>query len=255
VIKLERPLVMFDLETTGTDPVKDRIVQMAVIKLRPDGKQIRASKLFNPGVPIPHGASAVHGITDDRVANESGFDEVAHGNLHGFLSGCDLGGYNVVGFDVPLLQAEFARAGVPLVLKGVHVVDACLLFRIHEPSMAHTLADAVRRYLGVELEGAHDAMADVGATLNVLEAQIDRYGLPDTPAGIAEHIRQRIVDRAGKLRRDDDGQVVVNFGKHCGRRLDDLVKANPGYVRWMVDKRIVPDAIDVLQAALKGGGS
>lgn len=252
MIKLDRPLVMFDLETTGVSPAEDRIVQMGLIKIHPSGETVRACSKFNPGVPIPLGASKVHGITDDDVKHERMFAEVVNDKLHGFLAGCDLGGYNVVGFDVPMLVAEFARAGRPLDMMGVHVVDACLLFRIHEPGRPHELAEAVRFYLGVELEGAHDAMADVGATLRVLEAQVERYALPSTPDGIEAHARERMVDCAGKLLRSDRGEVVINFGKHCGTPIVELAKRNPGYVKWMLAKGIVPDAGDVLRAALEG---
>lgn len=251
-LRLVRPIVFFDLETTGVDPQRDRIVEMAAIKLRPDGSSEEKLKRFNPGMPIPKEATAVHGITDEDVKEEPPFVKVARGpkGIAAFFAGCDLAGYNLIDFDVPMLAAELKRAGEKLDVTGIAVIDAFRIFRSREP---RNLAGAVRFYLGREHADAHAAMSDVRATLDVLEAQLNRYpDLPEAPLELDLAVRNpEDVDRRGKLRWMH-GEVAVNFGRHKGHTLRWLAREEPDYIRWMIDNNVLEDAVHHLHDALIG---
>ena len=249
-LQLTRPLVFFDLEATGTNPQTDRIVELAAVKNHPDGRREEKCRRFNPTIPIPAEVTEIHGITDDDVKDEPTFDEVAGGEqgIAAFFSDCDLAGYNVLGYDIPLLMAELERAGVSLDLSGVAVIDAMKIFFEREP---RDLSGAMRFYCGQEFDGAHSADADVQATLDVLEAQLGRYqDLPSTPQALDCRDADD-VDLQGKLRWVD-GEIAINFGKHAGKTLRQVMKDEPNYLRWMLKKGIAGDAAEVLQAAVKG---
>jgi len=249
-LKLTRPLVFFDLEGTGTNPQTDRIVELAAVKLHPDGQREEKCRRFNPTIPIPAAATEIHGITDDDVKDEPTFDRVAGGDqgIAAFFNGCDLAGYNVLGYDIPLLLAEFERAEVPFDLSGVAIIDAFQIFLKREP---RDLAGAVRFFCGRELEGAHGAAVDVQATIDVLEGQLARYSdLPDTPEALDERDPDN-VDLQGKLRWVK-GEVTINFGKHTSRTLRQVMEEEPNYLRWMLKKGIAADAAEVLKAAVAG---
>jgi DNA polymerase III subunit epsilon len=261
-LRLERPLVVFDLETTGLDTATDRIVELAAVKLWPDGRVEEKRRRFNPLVPIPKEATAVHGIRDEDVKDEPPFLKVAHGEkgVAAFFAGCDLAGYNVADFDILILKAELERAGERLDLSDVAVVDAYKIFSTREP---RHLTAALKFYCGKEHEEAHSALGDVRATLDVLAAELERYpDLPDTPAAIDKSLRNpEHVDRRGKLRWQD-GQIAVAFGRHRGRTLEYLAREEPDYIRWMIDTGVAPDAEKILHDALlgrfssrEGGGS
>ncbi len=241
---LRRPIAVIDLESTGTDPAADRVVELAVLTHAPD----RAPNLFatrvNPERPIPAAATAVHGIGNADVRDAPTFAALAP-DLARRLANCDLTGFGITGFDLPLLAAEFARAGVSFPLAGRAVLDALAVYRRHE---ARTLAAAVGFYLGRDHPGAHAAGADAVAAAEVLDAQVARYGLPAAPADL--HAALVEVDVAGKFRRGPGGAVVFAFGKHAGRPLADVARTDPDYLGWMLTRPFLADVHDRVRAAL-----
>jgi DNA polymerase-3 subunit epsilon len=252
-LAIDRPMAVFDLETTGTDTANDRIVEISVLRLEPDGSNAIKTRRFNPGMPIPPGATAVHKITDEDVAGEPPFAKYAKG-LARFLDGCDLCGFNLLKFDIKLLMAEFARAGVPFSVEGRRFLDPCQIYHAREK---RDLTAAVRFYCGRDHEGAHGAEADVLAALAVLDAQVGRYGdLPRTVGELHEHMRDpAAVDFEGKFARRDDGVVVFNFSADPkGRPVDDVAGTHPGFLRWMLKMDFMPDAKAVAAEGLARAG-
>ena len=234
-LPLGRPLVCFDVETTGKDPQKDRIVQIALVRVEPGGGKSTFATLVNPERPIPAGATSVHGITDADVLTAPCFRQVVP-DVERLLSGADLAGYNLIRFDLPLLEKEFQRAGAVLDLAGRRVIDAMTIFHRQEP---RNLEAAVRFYCGQDLQGAHDALADTEATLAVLDAQLARYAdLPRDAAGLHEFCNpdhDRFVDRTRKLRWNDAGEAELTFGKHQGKTLQQMATHpnDRNYLEWM----------------------
>lgn len=238
-LDLQRPLAFFDLETTGTRIGRDRIVQIGIVRLMPDGQRERYQTLVNPGIPIPPEATAVHGITDLDVAMAPPMETVAQEVLDQ-LTGCDLAGFNVLRFDLPFLTEELHRVGRGWNTASVRVVDVQRIFHQKEP---RDLTAALRFYCGRDHSGAHDALADVEATADVLLAQLDRY--PDLPGEVAalgtfSGDQQRHPDPAGKLRFDDRGQVCLSFGKYAGWPLEQIGRHDPGYMQWLMTKAELP---------------
>ncbi len=231
-LKLTRPLVFFDLETTGTNITHDRIVEISIVKLMPDGTVVERSRRLNPEMPIPAEATAVHHITDDDVAAEPTFRQVA-ASLSKLLQGCDIAGFNSNRFDIPLLDQEFHRAGVDFDLDGVRFVDVQTIYHKKEP---RTLVAAYRYYCGKELEEAHSALADTRATMEVLMAQLDVYDdLPVELDGLSEFANpNRNVDLLGRLIYDDNKREVINFGKYKGRLAEEVLASDPGYYNWIM---------------------
>ena len=232
-LRLTRPLVVLDTETTGTYPAKDRIVEVACIKIHPDGRRETFHRLVNPTVPIPAECSRIHGITDDRVAQEPPFSAIAR-ELSDFLADCDLCGYNIEGFDLPILYFELARAGIELDFAARCVVDAQVIFFKEE---GRTLSDALRFYAGEEHAGAHGALADAEATARVLAGQLDRYAhLPRNVADLAVHYaasgtRPLDPERKAILR---DNVPFVNFGQNRGKSFDQVFGEEPGFFDWIL---------------------
>jgi DNA polymerase-3 subunit epsilon len=249
-LQLDRPLVFFDLETTGTDPARDKIVEIAVLRLEPDGSRVARARRINPERPIPPAAAAVHGIRDEDVRDEPPFRRVAKGLLE-LLEGADLAGFNVRRFDVPLLARELRECGLDLQVERRRIVDAMTIFHRKEP---RDLAAAVRLYLGREHEGAHGAEADLIATIDVLDAQLERY--VDLPRSVAELDEwggpgRDAVDEHGKfVRRGDD--IVFAFGRHQGRSLRDVAREAPDYLQWIVNSDFPEDAKQLARRALGG---
>lgn len=231
-LKLSRPIIFFDLETTGVDPGSDRIVEMGFIKLYPSGEKEVKNRRINPQRSIPASATAIHGITNEDVAAEPVFAQVAR-SLYSWIEGCDLAGYNSNKFDVPMLVEEFLRAGVEVDLSQIKLVDVQNIFHKKEQ---RTLAAAHKFYCGSEIENAHSASADIQATYNVLMAQLDRYD--DLEANVdflsAFSKMGRAVDFAGRIVIDDRGVEVFNFGKHKGRSVAEVFRAEPSYYDWMI---------------------
>jgi DNA polymerase III subunit epsilon len=252
-LALERPLVCFDLETTGTDVRDDRIVQLALVRVEIDGSRQTLASLVNPERPIPAGATAVHGIRDEDVREAPRFAELRP-RVEALLSGADLLGFNMVSFDLPLLQREIRNAGGELDLKGRRLLDAMRIFHLKEP---RHLTAALRFYCGRELEGAHDALADTIATLDVFDAQLARYDdLPRDAAALHELCNPRddaFLDATRKLRWNDAGEATLGFGKHKGKTLRELARSSRDYLEWMLrDDSFSAEVKDVLREALGG---
>jgi DNA polymerase-3 subunit epsilon len=230
---LDRPLVFFDLETTGLHMRNDRIVELALIKITPQGDVLERVRRFNPGIPIPAEATAVHGISDADVADEAPFCSRAR-SLHALLDGCDLAGFNIRRFDLGMLVAEFQRCGLRLDLVGRRIIDVQNIFHREEP---RDLSAAARFYLDREHEEAHTALADIRTSAAVLVAQLGRYAhLPRDLDGLHAYCEeyapwQSEVDRW--FSSQDDGRVFRR-GKHRGRRLDDVAANEPDYLQWML---------------------
>ncbi|MBQ8366693.1 MAG: ribonuclease H-like domain-containing protein [Alistipes sp.] len=232
-LKLKRPIVFFDLETTGVDAAKDRIVEISMVKIAVDGSKTVKTRRINPEMPIPAEATAVHGITDDDVKDEPTFKQIAK-SLAVFIEGCDFGGFNSNRFDLPLLVEEFMRAGVECDFQRRKFVDVQTIFHRKEQ---RTLVAAYKFYCDKDLENAHSAEADTMATYEVLEAQIARYpDIGDTVDALAEFSAGRpMVDFAGRLTLDDNGQEIFTFGKYKGRRVVDVFRDDPSYYSWMMN--------------------
>lgn len=227
---LTRPIVFFDLETTGTDFVADRIVQISVLKVLSDKSEESRTRLVNPGRPIPKEASDIHGITNQDVKDQPKFKEVARG-LSDFLSGSDLAGYNSNNFDIPFLVEEFARCGIEFPDTNARFIDVCTIFKRKEE---RTLTAAYKFYCDKILENAHNAEADVRATFEVFQGQLERY--QDLGAASVQELhdycnRGEIVDYARKLTKNEAGEIVFNFGKHK----NEPVTKRLDYAKWMID--------------------
>lgn len=253
-LTLDRPLAIFDLETTGIDTQKDRIVQIAIIRVEPDGSRKTFESLVNPEVPIPEGASAVHGIRDSDVANEPTFSQIRR-EVEDFLAGADLGGFNSSRFDVPLLQAELKRSGGEDDFGDRRLIDAMAIFHRME---RRDLTSAYRFYCGKELVDAHSALADAEATLAILEAQVARYDdVPAESEALAKFCnpnQDKYADRSRKLMWNDQGDVEFTFGKLKGRTLQSVVKnkGDRGYLEWMLTKDFSEEVNGILREALDG---
>jgi DNA polymerase III subunit epsilon len=251
-LALERPLAILDLETTGLEPKEARIVEISILKLMPDGSAETRTRRVNPGVPIPAGATETHHITDADVADCPRFERIAQGVVE-FLDGCDLCGFNLRRYDLKVLCAELKRAGLDLPICDRAVIDTLAIYHEREK---RDLAAALRFYCGREHEGAHAAEADVLATLEILDAQLERYGdLPRTVAGLHDHLREPgSVDFEGKFLRRPDGVTVFNFSDHKGKPVDEVARVNPGFLRWMLGKDFMDDAKLVATEALARAG-
>lgn len=232
-LKLDRPLVVFDIESTGTSPRKDRIIELAAIKVSPAGSEERKCWLLNPGVPIPPETTAIHGITDEIVKDCPTFADKAN-EIFEFFRDCDLSGFNADRFDIPCLEEEFARVGLNFAATARRHVDVQRIYHKMEP---RDLTAAVKFYLGRPHEGAHGAEADAAATLEVLKAQMEKYpALPKTSAEMDEYLVPHDplnADRNGMLRWKD-GELTVNFGKKKGESLTKLMLNEPNYLRWLM---------------------
>jgi DNA polymerase-3 subunit epsilon len=246
-LALDRALAVIDLETTGIDPQKDRIVEIGVLKLLPAGGREQLTRRINPGMPIPPGATAVHGISDADVAGAPRFEEIADALL-ALLDGCDFCGFNLKRFDLRVLHAEFARAGRTLSLEGRSVIDAMEIFHRYEP---RDLGAAVRFYLGREHSGAHSASGDVQATAQVLDAMLARYaGLPRTVTGLHQHfVDPGCVDSDGFFARVG-GQLRFAKGKYRGQPLDHVAATRPDYLEWMLRESLFGDTRAIVKEAL-----
>lgn len=233
-LNLKRPIVFFDLETTGVDASKDRIVEISMVKVMPDGEEIVKTRRINPGMPIPPEATAIHGITDADVAGEPKFAQIAR-SLEQFIRGCDFGGFNSNRFDLPMLVEEFMRAGVEVDdFKRRKFIDVQNIFHKKEQ---RTLVAAYKFYCDKELEGAHSAEADTRATYEVLKAQLDRYDdlENDVDALAAFSCRAEAADYAGRILFNDKGEEVFGFGKYKGRSVAEVFREEPSYYAWMMN--------------------
>ncbi len=241
-LQLTKPLVFFDLETTGINIATDRIVELSYYKLFPNGSSESKTYRVKPTLVkdgaeiqmhIPEEASAVHGIHDEDVADCPTFKQIAQ-EVADVLVGCDLAGYNSMHFDLPLLAEEFARTNVEIDLKRPQMVDVFTIFTKNEP---RNLTAAYKFYCGKDLQDAHSANADTMATYEVLMAQLERYEIPDTVAELAEYTqgKLRYADFAGRIYFDENGQECFNFGKYKGQRVSDVFRRDTGYYGWLIN--------------------
>lgn len=230
-LNLTRPIAFIDLETTGVNISNDRIVEIAIVKILTDGTRQVKRKLINPQIPIPAGASDVHGITDEMVKDAPSFKQFAN-EIKQFIENCDLGGYNSNRFDIPMLIEEFLRAGVPFSADGRKLVDVQKVFHMMEQ---RTLGAAYKFYCNKTLEGAHSAEVDATATWEVLEAQIEKYPqIGNTVESIVKFTGEDdIVDFARRFVKEN-GVEVFNFGKHKGKPVVQVLKEEPQYYDWMM---------------------
>ncbi|MBU2886790.1 3'-5' exonuclease [Gilvimarinus agarilyticus] len=243
-LKLKNPLAIFDLETTGTSVSQDRILEISIVKILPDNEQIIKTLRINPEIPIPIESSLIHGIYDKDVKDAPTFKSVAK-EFEAFLAGADLGGFNCLKFDIPLLVEEFLRAGVDFDTSNRKFVDAQKIFHMMEK---RTLSAAYKFYCDQELEGAHGAEADTLATAAVIKAQVERYNGQEVvdalgkKLGIVENnmdslhniTASNMVDLAGRFVFNNDGVEVFNFGKHRNRPVEEVLRAESGYYDWMM---------------------
>ena len=231
-LKLSKPICFFDLETTGIDITKDRIVEISILKVYPNGNKESKTWLVNPTIPIPKAASDVHGITDERVAGEPTFKELAK-QIHNMIKDSDLAGYNSDRFDIPLLAEEMLRAEVDFDLGNRVSVDVQTIFHKMEQ---RTLSAAYKFYCGKDLIDAHTASADTNATYEILKAQLDRYdSLENNIKKLSEFTyRKQIADFAGFIGYNDKGEEIFTFGKHKGKRVEDIFDEEPGYFGWLL---------------------
>ncbi len=244
-LNLKNPLTFFDLETTGTNIVNDRIVEISVVKVMPGGETITKTTRINPTIPIPEEVSLIHGIYDKDIQDAPTFKNIAK-SLAKFLEGSDLAGFNILKFDVPVLVEEFLRAGVEFDVSKRKLIDAQRIFHMMEK---RTLSAAYKFYCDKELTDAHSAEADTLATLAVLEAQVKRYEgqtVVDNLGNELGEIRNNMetlhnltssnmVDLAGRIIRNNQGIEVFNFGKHRNKPVEDILRKEPSYYDWMMN--------------------
>lgn len=243
-LHLKKPIVFFDLETTGISISADKIVEISMLKIKPDGSREVITQRINPGIPIPPESSKIHGIFDADVADKPYFHQVAR-QYQQFMEGCDLAGYNIIKFDVPMLVEEFLRVNIEFEIDSRNLVDAQKIFHLMEP---RTLSAAYKFYCNKELINAHSAEADTLATFEILESQIERYmnvplkddkgkeWVPVTNDMTSLHnltITNQI-DFAGRMVRNEKGDPLFNFGKHKGKRVVDVLAQEPSYYDWMM---------------------
>ena len=244
-LNLRNPLCIFDLETTGTNITHDRIIEIAVIKVMPNGEILRKAEVINPTIPIPSESTMFHGLKDEDVKDKPTFKDVAK-DYAKFFEGADLAGFNVLKFDIPMLVEEFLRTGVEFDYSRKKIIDAQRIFHLMEK---RTLSAAYKFYLNKELQESHTAEADTQATLDVLLAQIEKYdgqlvtdGLGNTIGEIKNNMESLaqltgsgLVDLAGRMIRNDKGEELFNFGKHKNKKVLDVLKQEPSYYDWMMN--------------------
>lgn len=230
-LKLNRPICFFDLETTGINVAKDRIVEISVLKVYPNGNKESKTWLVNPEMPIPEEVTAIHGISDEKVANEPTFKELAR-EIFDLMKDADLGGYNSDRFDIPLLAEEMLRAEMEFDMKNRVAVDVQTIFHKMEK---RTLEAAYKFYCDKDLTNAHSAAADTEATFEVLKAQLDRYNeLENDIKKLSEFTqRKKSLDFAGFIVEDENGEAVFSFGKHKNKKVKEVLANEPGYFGWI----------------------
>jgi DNA polymerase-3 subunit epsilon len=263
-LNLDRDLCFFDIEATGLNVVRDRIIQIAIIKYKKKGGEPEElSMLINPGIPISQEAYEVHGISAKDVSNKPTFQQVAE-KIYAFIGNADLAGYNSNRFDVPLLMEEFARVGIEFDVSRRRTIDVQRIFYKMEP---RTLKAALKFYTGQELEDAHDAMADVRATIDVFKGQIERYNGVDYVDGDG-HVHEapinnnmqnlheftndnRFVDATQKMRYDTKGKIVFNFGKYVGKEVAEVLYKDRQYYNWILNKEFSSQVKQVVKKLVK----
>ncbi|MGI9542041.1 MAG: exonuclease domain-containing protein [Cyclobacteriaceae bacterium] len=250
-LRLNKPLAVFDLETTGTDIVEDQIVEISVVKIQQDGKENVFTRRVKPTIPIPLESSMIHGIYPDDVVDAPTFKDLAP-ELFEFLKGCDFGGFNILRFDLPVLIEEFLRVDMDFNLKSTKVVDAQKIFHLMEK---RTLSAAYKFYCGQELVNAHSAEADTLATVAVIKAQVEKYEgqqavdnlgkqlgmIENNMASLAKFSGNKSVDLAGRFAYNQENIEVFNFGKYRGKSITAVLKEEPQYYDWIMKGKFPQD--------------
>ncbi len=259
-LKLEKPMAFFDLETTGTRYYVDRIVEFSVLKMLPDGREEYKSRRLNPEMPILDGATRKHGITNEDVKNEPVFKKLAKG-IFEFMNGCDLCGFNILNFDLPLLEHEFERADMKFVREGRRFIDLMTIYHSREPfdkTITRSLGSAYRLYCGKEIQNAHSAEADVKTSVEILDGQLEMYkDLPRNVDGLCAYClkgRQNYVDEIGRFVWEGS-EAVISFGKHKGKSLQQIAEETPDYLQWMLGQDFSPEVKEIIEKTLKGQAS
>lgn len=230
-LKLSKPIVFFDLETTGINIGNDRIVEISILKVFPNGNKESKTWLVNPEIEIPAEVSAIHGITNEKVVTEPTFKELAN-TINDLISDSDLAGFNSNRFDIPLLAEEFLRVGIDFDMNDRKAIDVQVIFHKKEQ---RTLSAGYKFYCGKDLENAHSAEADTNATYEILKAQLDRYeDIENSVEALSEYsTHSKRADFAGFILFNDKDEEIFSFGKYKGRTVEDVLKENPGYNAWI----------------------
>lgn len=243
-LNLKTPIAFFDLESTGINISTDRIVEISILKVHPNGRQEIKTSLINPTIPIPAESSAIHGIYDKDVKDSPTFKTLSR-ELHQFLEGADLAGFNVLKFDIPLLVEEFLRSGIDFDIEKRNILDSQKIFHMMEK---RNLSAAYKFYCGKTLENAHSAEADTIASFEVFKAQMEKYDgeeaedLQGNKLGVFQNdmkkihnlLNEKMVDLAGRFIFNDNGEECFNFGKHKGKTIENVLKEEPSYYEWMM---------------------
>jgi DNA polymerase-3 subunit epsilon len=243
-LNLENPIVVFDLETTGLNLATDRIVEISIIKVHPDGKEEVKTRRINPGIPIPAEATAIHKITDEDVKDCPTFKEIAK-SLAAFIEGCDMAGYNLIKFDIPVLAEEFLRAGLNIDFRKIKIIDVQNIFHKMEQ---RTLVAAYKFYCNKALENAHNAEADTQATYEILQSQLDRYPeLQNDVKFLSEFsVNTQNFDHANRIIANSNNEPIFNFGKYKGRKVKEIFAIEPSYYTWIMNGEFTLDTKRVL---------
>jgi len=233
-LNLTKPITFFDLETTGVDVANDRIVEIALLKVMPDGTEINFCEIINPLIPIPYNVSLVHGIFDKDVVDKPSFKDLAK-KIYSFFEDADIAGYNSNRFDVPLLMEEFLRNGIEVDFKNKRFIDVQAIFHKKEQ---RTLSAAYKFYCDRELTDAHSADADTKATYEILKSQLDKYSDLENDMEFLGDFCQRetpFLDFAGRIAKNDKDEAIFNFGKFKGQTVASVLQREPGYYSWMMN--------------------
>jgi len=256
-LNLKNPLVFFDVEATGLDVVRDRIVEISILKVMPDGTEEQKTFRVNPTIPISKQATDIHGITDADVANSPKFNEIAR-NLAALMEGCDIAGYNSIKFDIPILAEEFLRADVRFDFHKRKLIDVQTIFHKME---RRTLSAAYSFYCDKDLANAHSAAADTYATYEILQSQLDRYdSLKNDVNYLSEFsLKNRNLDYVGRVVLNEKDEPVINFGKYKGQPALEVLEKDPGYYSWIMAGEFTLDTKRVftelrLQLKMKNNG-
>jgi len=251
-LQLERPIAFIDVETTGLSPYSDRIVELSILKVHPDGAEEYKSHRINPGIPIPKEATAIHGITDEDIADEPSYHQYAK-SIIDFMEDCDIAGFNVIRFDLPFVETESRRAGFEFSRQGRQLIDSLIIYHQRDP---RDLKAAYMKYCGKELVNAHKAKEDAKAAADVLEGQLEAYGdLPRDVYGLCAlcyQTQDNYIDAEGKFIWSE-GEVVCNFGKkHMGHKLKDILIEDPDYLEWIARSDFSPGVKELIINAING---
>jgi len=250
-LKFDRPIAFIDIETTGLRPYSDRIVELSILKIHPDGTEEYKSHRVNPGVSIPAETTAIHGITDADVASEPMFQQYAK-SVRDFLEDCDIGGFNVIKFDLPCLEAEFARVNVEFSRSDRYFIDSQIIFHQREP---RNLQAAYKKYCNRDMVNAHSAEEDAKVSAEVLDGQLEIYqDLPrDVPglSALCYRVGKSYIDSQGKFIWVE-GEAVCNFGRHRGRLLREIAVDNPSFFEWIINRDFSSEIKEISIKALEG---